>query len=321
MVDTRPSKSPAELEALLDALPDDDDSSRVFGLDQLSALRLLETTGAEFHLLSARFTGDLPSAHEIGVREATAILGELQEIVSEVGAVLRDESPRRGPLPAEVLKATELRLSPRVRAGSVIFTMHPAHDESLFGSGRETLDDALTSIFSLFDKVERPVTAGVMSTSDVADALRNYGPRTARHLVKFADALQKSGLNMDLGVAVSGRPIRGSRISRAGAGFLEKLAADATTRTLEVELVGRVRNLGTDNKHKFVDDERGLITMTADAEVTGVLYESFGQARVRVVASETESITKATGATNYRFHAVRAVLADQADSATRKSPT
>lgn len=310
MVNTRPSKSPAELEALLDALPDDDDSSRVFGLDQLSALRLLESTGSEFHLLSARFTGDLPSAHEIGVREATAILGELQEIVSEVGAVLRDESPRRGPLPAEVLKATELRLSPRVRAGSVIFTMHPAHEESLFGSSRDILDDALASIFSLFDKVERPVTSGIMSTSDVADALRNYGPRTARHLVKFADALQKSGLNMDLGVAVSGRPIRGSRISRAGAGFLEKLASDATTRTLDIELVGRVRNLGTDNRHKFIDDERGLITMTADAEVTGVLYESFGQARVRVIASETESITKATGATNYRFHAVRAALAD-----------
>ena len=320
MVNARPSKTAAELEALLDDLPDDDRNSAVFGLDELSTLRLLEDQGAQFHVINARFTGDLPAAHEIGVREATAILGELQEIVSEVGAVLRAESPRRGPLPADVIRATELRLSPRVRAGSVIFSMHPPRDEPLFDSGHDLLGDALDSIFSLFDKVELPASSGVMSTSDVADALRTYGPRTARHLVKFAEALQGSGLNMDLGVAASGRPVRGSRISRAGAGFLQTLASEATSRTLEVELLGSVRNLGTDNRHRFIDDDRGLITMTADAEVTGVLYQSWDRSRVRVYASETESVTSATGATTYRYHAVRAELLDEQRSTGFDNP-
>ena len=307
MVESRPSHASDDLARRLDAIADDDADS-MFGVNQLSAIRVLEDHGSHYHAVSARFTGDLPGTLEIGVREATMVLGELQEIISEVGAVLRDESPRRGPLPAEVLRATELRFAPQVLPGSVIFTLHPAHDEALFASGDSTLDDALGSIFGLFEKVERPVSSGATTPIEVADALRDFGPRTARHLVKFAGALDQSGLNMDVGVVAAGRPTRGARISRAGARFLGTLAEDATTRTVDVDLVGRVHNLGTDNKHRFDDVERGRITMTADAAVTAVLLESFDVSRVRVRASETESVKSATGATKYHYHASQAEL-------------
>jgi hypothetical protein len=307
MVETRPSHSSDDLARRLDAIADDPADS-MFGVNQLSAMRLLEDHGSPFHIVSARFTGDLPGDHEIGVRAATMVLGELQEIISEVGAVLLNESPRRGPLPASILEATELRFAPQVLPGSVIFTLHPAHEAVLFKSGPSTLDDALTSIFGLFDKVERPKSSGTTSPLDVADALREFGPRTARHLVKFASALDQNGLNVDVGVVAAGHPARASHISRAGARFLGALAEEATSRTTDVDLVGLVRNLGTDNKHRFDDETRGRITMTADADVTAVLLKSFADARVRVRASETESVKSATGATTYRYHATAAEI-------------
>lgn len=307
MVEATPSHTSDDLARLLDAIPDDPADS-MFGVNQLSAIRLLEDHGSPFHVISARFTGDLPGAHEIGVRAATTVLGELQEIISEVGAVLRDESPRRGPLPASIIEATELRFAPQVLPGSVIFTLHPAHEAALFEDGTATLDDALASIFGLFDKVEKPVSSGTMSPLAVADALRDFGPRTARHLVKFATALDHSRLNIDVGVVAAGRPSRASRISRAGARFLGTLAEDATTRMTDVELIGHVRNLGTDNKHRFLDEKRGKIEMIADAEVTSVLLESFAEARVSVRATETESVKTATGATTYRYHATSAEI-------------
>lgn len=307
MVETRPSHTSDELARRLDSIADDPADS-MFGVNQLSAMRLLEDHGSPFHIVSARFTGDLPGLHEIGVRAATMVLGELQEIISEVGAVLRDESPRRGPLPASILEATELRFAPQVLPGSVIFTLHPAHDAALFKSGPSTLDDALTSILGLFDKVERPKSSGTNSPMDVADALREFGPRTARHLVKFASALDQSGLNVDVGIVAAGRPAQAARISRAGARFLGTLAKKATSRKVDVDLVGLVSNLGTNNKHRFDDETRGRVTMTADAEVTAVLHVSFSEARVRVRASETESVNIATGTATYSYHATAAEI-------------
>jgi hypothetical protein len=305
MVESRPSQSSDELERRLAAL-DDDPADSMFGVNQLSSLRMLDQTNSPYHVVSARFTGDLPGRHEIGVRAATSVLGELQEVISEVGAVLRRVSPRRGPLPAEILKATELRLAPQVMPGSVIFSLHPATDSSLFGSNHSTLNEAIDGLFGLFDKVERPMSSGTTAPLEVADALRQFGPRTARHLVKFASALDQSGLNIDVGVVAAGERVRASRISRAGAKFLGTLAEKATSRTLPVDLVGRVHNLGTNNVHKFDDLERGRITMTADPAVTAVLHQSFLERQVHVSASEVQSIKSATGATTYKYHATSA---------------
>ena len=92
----------------------------------------------------------------IGVREATTILGALQDVVSEVGAAIREGSPKRGPLPAAILAETELQLSPQVAPGSVIFSLTPSRDEALFDSST-LLGDALGEVFTLFEQVEMPV--------------------------------------------------------------------------------------------------------------------------------------------------------------------
>lgn len=304
MVSIRPSRSPAELLAKLDALEDERDEG-TFDIDDLSNFRMLERLNTRFHVVHARFTGDLPEAHAIGVREAATILGSFQEVLSEVGAVLLDDAPRRGPLPQRVLQATALRFSPEVQAGSVVFAMRPPRDNSLLVASSTTLDDAMSAVFALFDRVERPVSAG--GTPDtIVGTLRRFGPRTARHLVNFAAALGTNGLSLDIGVAKSGKRPHTTRLSTSGASYLRTLAEKATTRTDPVELVGDVHNLGKDHKHKIDDDERGRITLTATSDVTDVLQSAFRQHRVRIAATETEVINVATGKITSTFEAVSA---------------
>lgn len=301
------STSAADLWERLDALEDEESGSEAFGLGDLSTLRMMQRQRADFHFVNARFTGALPERHAIGVREATAALGSLQDVLSEVGAVIMAQTPKRGPLPSEVLASTALRFSPQVMPGSVIFSLRPARDTALVPAETTVLDTAISEVFDLFDQVERPVSShGTLDS--ITGVLRRFGPRTARHLARFASTLRESDLNLDLGVARSGTKLQSSRISTAGADFLRKLAKDATSRTDDVTIVGEVFNLGKDNKHKVDDVERGRIVVTASDEVTDLLHTAFKQSPVRIEAKETQTVTAATGATTYAYEAVTATI-------------
>jgi hypothetical protein len=267
-------------------------------------MAMLDNLGESYEVVQARFTGALPSEHAIGVREATTILGALQEVISEVGAALRDESPKRGPLPSAILAETELRLSPQVAPGSVIFALTPSRDEALFDAST-LLSDVLSEVFTLFDQVERPASTGGTPES-VADALRRFGPRTARHLVRFAGALKDHSLNLDVGVARSGQRPNGSRITSSGARFLESLAESATKRTREILIEGEVHNLAKDHKYRIVTSERGTISVRGTDAVTDVLQVAFRHNPVKIAARETESVNLATGAVTYSFEALSA---------------
>jgi len=308
MVQTRPSKTAAELSAILDASDDGDvfDTSAA-GLSQQSALKMLEQSGASFRVLSARFTGNLPSAHAIGVKPATTVLGQFQEAVAEIGAVIRDDVPARGPLPRDVLQDTELRFSPTVAAGSVIFSLRPVtEDVELWDeTSPSLLDQSLVRLFEMFDNIERPASTG-SDPAKVANALREFGPRTARHLFIFADELNKQGLSLDLGWSQSGQPLRRSRLSREGASFLGTLAKKATTRESPFTLRGEITKLGVDNKHRFKDDDRGLLTISTTDNLTDQLHPTFKHGRVEVRGTATESINTATGKSS-RTYAVDAV--------------
>lgn len=304
MPETPASRSTDELLALIDSNRSQRTRHGAFTIDDLSSLAMLDSLGESYEVVQARFTGALPAAHAIGVREATTILGALQEVVSEVGAALRDESPKRGPLPSAILAETELQLSPQVAPGSVIFALTPSRDEALFDAST-LLSDSLSEVFVLFDQVEMPGSTGGTPEA-VSDSLRRFGPRTARHLVRFAGALKEHGLNLDVGIARSGMKPAGSRITSSGAGFLESLAESATKRTREVELVGEVHSLGKDHRYRIITPDRGRITVRGLDPVTDVLQVAFRHSRVRITALENESINLATGAVGYTFEALSA---------------
>ncbi|WP_166997305.1 hypothetical protein [Paramicrobacterium fandaimingii] len=307
---SRRSFSLDQIDALLEEQSETEESVEIFGLNEISTFKMLEAHGAKYRFVNARFTGDLPGEHSIGIREATTVLGAFQEILSEVGAVLRRDSPQRGPLPARVLRATELRLSPTVAPGSVIFTLLPADDPTLSESADPTLSDALGQVFALFDKVECPVSSGINDPSEISTVLRKLGPRTARHLLRFATSLRVNGLNIDVGMAESGRHLTSSRLSRHGAKFLEGLAKDATSRTTEVELRGNIHTLSTAHKHKFDDDTVGRIVLFSGEDVTEVLHAAFERSRVSVHAEVTETINLATGSSRFVYRALSAAEID-----------
>jgi len=301
MPKTPPSRHPRDLLMRLDGLVKEDPARGAFTVEDLSARMFSRRFGGAFEFVQARFTGALPSAHSIPVRGSTTILNSLQETISEVGAVIAGVSPKRGPLPARVVAETELNLSPRVRPGSVIFVMTPAVDESLFGRP-QLLNDSLQQIFTLFDLVERPESTHLLG-GDVVGTLRTFGPRAARHLVKFASSLNELGLNVDLGFSNEDSSMRESRVSRSGARHLKSLAKDATKRTVETVLTGEVHNLGTDHLYKIDTDDRGRVSVRGDDGITDILQKAFRKSRVVVDVSETESVNVATGKATSTFKA------------------
>jgi len=311
MPETTPSRKAEDLLRVLDSRRSPRNQHAAFSVDDLSSMALLDSLGESYEVVQARFTGALPAEHSIGVREATTILGALQDVVSEVGAAIRDDSPKRGPLPAAILAETELQLSPQVAPGSVIFALAPSRDDTLFDSST-LLNDALSEVFTLFDQVERPASTGGTPDS-VSDSLRRFGPRTARHLVRFAGALREYSLNLDLGIARSGARPTGSRISSAGAGFLESLAQKATKREREISIVAEVHSLGKDHRYRLNTADRGRISVHGAEAITDVLQEAFRHNSVVLTLLETESVNLATGAVTYDFLAISAAAAGDAD--------
>ena len=130
--------------------------------------------------IDVRLHGPGLPAHDIPVREATAILASLQETIASIGQVLSSHAATSsGPINSQVLKATELRLSPLIRMGSVIFHLTGPGEGILGGevpelTGTDTLvDSAVRELFSLVAHSE----AGELQTGALAGELRRFGPR------------------------------------------------------------------------------------------------------------------------------------------------
>lgn len=308
MVRTSPSSQPGELIKIIDSWDSNESTNRAFTFDDLSNLAVLDSLGSNYEQIQLRFTGNLAGAHSIGMREAAEVLGAFQDVVTEVGASLNEESPRRGPIATNILRETELQLSPHVSPGSVIFSVHPAQDNSLFQPS-DLLDRSLAEVLGLFELVERPISSGGTPDS-VAESLRRFGPRTARHLLRFASALDENALNIDVGIARSGQPIIGSKLSKAGAGFLKSLAERATSREIELTLVGEIQNLGRDHKYKINTDDRGRISVEGNEKVTDLLQSAFRRTRVALRLIETETVNLATGALKHRYRAIEVFQID-----------
>ncbi|WIB66234.1 hypothetical protein DEI93_09525 [Curtobacterium sp. MCBD17_035] len=313
-----------ELAALLDELPDGSElDATTSALTELSATRMRERHGVVSKALRARFTGSLPAAHELGVRSATTVIGSLQDVLAEIAATIREVVPKRGPLPAPILDATELRFSPSVSEGSVIFTLRRPERTELWDAERgdaDLLEEALRSLFRMFDEVEKPATSG-QGDELVPRTLGDLGPRTARHLARFARALSSDELNLDLGWTQPGGRSLSSRLSSAGAAYLGKLANEATTRSRPVTLHGTVHRLGNDNKHRFADDERGLLSIASSSDLTDELARTFRRGRVALSATETESINIATGKSTWQFVATGvALIPDDDDTDNSDEP-
>lgn len=150
--------------------------------------------------LDVRMHGRSIPGHEVPVREATSILGSLQEVVSACGQALAKKATAAGSIHSAILKATELRLSPALGFGSVVFHLGGAPEEmtgdeipELTGSPT-LLDTTFRSLFGLLNTVEKDELAAAKTVDD----LRVLGPRTVKHLNDLAEELTESEIDLDL---------------------------------------------------------------------------------------------------------------------------
>lgn len=150
--------------------------------------------------VDVRLHGPAVPGHEIAVRNATAILTALQEAIAAIGQAIRHTPTSRGSIQSDILRATELRMSPSLGAGSVVFHLSGAAeeitgDEAAELTGSDTLVDA--AVGSLFALLEQS-NADDLESSTLTSDLRRLGPRTAKHLSDLSKRVVDDEIDIDL---------------------------------------------------------------------------------------------------------------------------
>ena len=152
--------------------------------------------------VDVRLHGPGVPAHDIPVREATAILTSLQETVASIGQALsQNRITSSGPINAQILKSTELRMSPILRPGSVIFHLTGPGErisggEAAVLTGTDTLVDA--AMRELFLLVAQSEDTRLETARRLAQDLRRFGPRVAKHLAELAGHVVQDEIDLDL---------------------------------------------------------------------------------------------------------------------------
>lgn len=138
--------------------------------------------------------------HEIPVRQATAILSSIQESIASIGQALTLEPTSRGVIQAEVLKATELRISPDVGIGSVVFQLKgPSQgtqldtSESAPSAFGTLVEAAFSELFQLVEQSE----GQELQADALARDLRRLGPRAAKHLSDLMEHVLADQISVD----------------------------------------------------------------------------------------------------------------------------
>jgi hypothetical protein len=245
-----------------------------------------------------RLHGPGVPGHDIPVREAAGILTALQETVASIGQVLSRRTTASGPINAQVLKSTELRLSPELDPRSVVFHLtgpgeDVSGDEAPALTGNDTLVDvAMRELFTLVMQsasADEPEAAG-----SLARELRRFGPRVAKHLAELANHVVKDEIDMDL----TWRTPRGRRqratLERHTAQTIRDAIKLNEIETLRVELTGTLITISTTKKAELKTVDQGAVRIAVDDRLTASLGLFFNH-RVVILAEQTTRWSTDTG--------------------------
>jgi len=266
-----------------------------------TAQRLAGSGGEERERLWTRFTGGAADRHELSARVASRVLAALQESVSSIGAWLSGNTSAQGPLPGSILAATELRFSPTVLPGSVIFelsrstgaeAMLPEHED------RALLDESFDRFFEL-------VSAAGGSTQDTAEVpqrIRDLGPRAARHLFDLSGVLVEEGLAVDFEWTNRRGLAKSAMLTRTGASYLKNVTQQNTSATEEQQLLGTLLTASVERSQKLrIRTATGdVVPMTAPPLIRAGLA-AFYNKDVRATVLRTETVNLTTGKVKVTF--------------------
>jgi hypothetical protein len=260
-----------------------------------------------------RLHGPGISGHDIPVREAVGILAALQETVASIGQVLSHRATASGPINAQVLRATELRMSPVPLPGSVVFHLtgpgeSVSGDEATVLTGNDTLvDSAMHELFTLVERsanAEKPETAG-----SLARELRRFGPRVAKHLDELAEHVVKDEIDMDL----NWRTPRGRRhhaaLERRSAQTIRSAIKMNEVETHRVRLSGVLITVSTAKKAELRMLDRRILKLAVNDQIA-VSLGPFYNKDVIVLAQETVKWSTETGRETRSYEMLSIELAE-----------
>jgi hypothetical protein len=285
-------------------------------LARLSLRSLVRDTGGVVQPdnpeVDIRLHGPGVPGHTIPVRDAAAILTSLQETLASIGQALTHQPTAQGPIHSQVLKATELRMSPTVGLGSIVFHLNgPAEevsgDEAVALTGTDTLvDAAVRELFAIVEHSE----AGELGTGTLADELRRFGPRAAKHLSDLVDRVVKDEIDVDFTWrSPAGRRRRASLHRRSALVIHEAIKRNEVETTI-VELTGTLVTVSKVTKAELQTDEYGRIRLSVDDDRAAMLGPFYNQ-RVLVLAEQTTKWSMNTGQETRTFRLLDIRMADE----------
>lgn len=269
---TTTEKKRIPVQEMLDALADPDLESSLEGqevtaesFNAFDAGRGASATRSR-KKLRARFFGASTDNHAMDVKPAAKALIALQDVLSAIGATLSDHRGLVGQLPASIVDATRLTLSPVVASGSVIFTLQsPLPAEDLLSGIEE--DDALLdhSVTRLIEILNTAETSGE-DPEILSEMLHQTGPRTASHLFNLTDALLSEDVGLGLEWLNGKGGQRSAQISRHAAGFLRALAKTSSVQTENVTISGTLSTISKNHQQELTLEDQTRVKFNATEE-------------------------------------------------------
>ncbi|MGW4878931.1 hypothetical protein ACWEPI_20510 [Streptomyces sp. NPDC004262] len=257
--------------------------------------------------LDVRLHGAAIPAHDVPVREATSILGSLQEAVSACGQAIAQKATAAGSLSASILRATELRFSPALGFGSVVFHLGGA-TEALTGDeipetiGTETLlDKVFQELFMVLDFAEKDQ----IMENDAVEQLRHLGPRLAKHLNELAKEIMDS--EIDVGLTWRSRSFSAdTALKRRGALALKDAIERNREEVSRQTLSGVLSTVSTVVRPQLTTLDGRRIDMSVDVNVAATLGSFYNrEVEVDVEVRRLWSIATDRETLNYKLLSIR----------------
>jgi hypothetical protein len=255
--------------------------------------------------LDIRLHGRAIPGHDAPVREATSILGTIQEVVSACGQAVANKATAAGSIHSAILHATELRFSPALGFGSVVFHLGGASEEITGDEIPETTgtDTLLDLVFRTLFKIIDVVQTDDPSVSSPVESLRLLGPRTAKHLNDLAKEITESDIDIDF--------IWRSRVDRSKATLGRRGALalkDAIERTREEVTIQRIQGtlstVSTLVHPQLLADDGRRINLSVTQEAAANLGAYYNR-RVEVQVEQTRSWSITTGRESYTYKLIQ----------------
>lgn len=240
--------------------------------------------------MDIRLHGPGIPAHEIPVREAAGILGPLQEAVASIGQVIARKATATGRINADVLHATELRLSPLLLPGSVVFHLTGSGENVLESeapelTGSETLlDAAMRQLFALVAQAEK--ADEIETAGRLAHELRRFGSRTAKHLIDLTKHVVEDEIDLDLTWRTPAGQLHRAALQRRSAETVQAAIKLNEVEVQEVELTGVLVTVSMTKKAELRTDAPGNVALEVHDQLASSLGDFFNK-QVVVAAEQT----------------------------------